>query len=171
MGGMAHIDELLDVGSLPGSLELPVGDLHFRKASAGIGNTQMDSMIVQQHLEMRDNSLGENFFDPISSVEYVLSLQIAGNEVDCSDASLYTSSMRTKSNAAPKKPRGRPKRIHSLPEPLFVPSTPSKSQPEALETWNTAKLLGVKASNEGKVLSALRKSKRLLFLEEHNPSG
>lgn len=38
--------------------------------------------------------------------------------------------------------------MHSLPEPLFVPSTPSKSHLETMETWNMAKLLGVKSSNE-----------------------
>ncbi|CAO2814154.1 unnamed protein product [Amaranthus hypochondriacus] len=75
-------------------------------------------------------------------------------------------------NIPQKRPRGRPKRIvHSLPEPLFVPSTPSKSNLEALEIWNTAKLLGVKSSNEGAVISALRKSKRVLVLEEKIPTG
>lgn len=69
-----------------------------------------------------------------------------------------------------KRPRGRPKRVVcSLPEPLLVPSTPSKSIIEAQETWNIAKSLGIKAVDERATLSELRKSKRLLVMEENNP--
>ncbi|CAO2832436.1 unnamed protein product [Amaranthus hypochondriacus] len=69
-----------------------------------------------------------------------------------------------------KKPRGRPKKIAcSLPAPLFVHATPSKSTCEALETWNTTKLLGVTSSDEGAVIAELRKSKRLMVMEENNP--
>lgn len=95
-----------------------------------------------------------DWFDPIASVECSLPTQTATKSIP------------------QKKPRGRPKRnACSLPEPLFVPSTPSKSNLEALETWNTAKLLGVTASNEQAVVSELRKSKRLLVLEENDPTG
>ncbi|CAO2826296.1 unnamed protein product [Amaranthus hypochondriacus] len=94
------------------------------------------------------------WFDPIASVECSLPTHTATKSIQ------------------QKRPRGRPKRnACSLPEPLFVPSTPSKSNLEAIETWSTAKLLGVTASNEQAVISELRKSKRLLVLEENDPTG
>lgn len=69
-----------------------------------------------------------------------------------------------------RKPRGRPKKAAcSLPVPLYVPSTPSKSLMEAKETWNIAKSLGVRALNEGEVIAELRKSKRIMALEEDDP--
>lgn len=69
-----------------------------------------------------------------------------------------------------RKPRGKPKRTTcSLPNPLYVPSTPSKCMIEAKETWNVAKSLGITASNEEEVISELRKSKRIMALERNNP--
>ncbi|CAO2837849.1 unnamed protein product [Amaranthus hypochondriacus] len=83
---------------------------------------------------------------------------------------LLGSSSLSSRGAKTKKPRGRPKKFAlSLPDPIFVPSTPSKSCGEAIETWNLAKSLGIKADDDGAVLSALRKSKRLLTMEARNP--
>ncbi|CAO2820802.1 unnamed protein product [Amaranthus hypochondriacus] len=126
----------------------------------------------QLQLVSKDNVWTENSFDPISSVEYAISLQMAEGNVVLSSPNLSNCSMIQPNSVPQKRPRGRPKRVvQSLPEPLLVPSTPSNSTLEAMETWDTAKRLGVKASNEGAVISALRKSKRLLVLEEMNPSG
>ncbi|CAO2835012.1 unnamed protein product [Amaranthus hypochondriacus] len=130
------------------------------------------NMEDQQQLTMRDNIFQLNDFDPISSVEFPISIQSNGNRLDNGGSNLNSIAMMTSNSVPQKRPRGRPKKIvHSLPEPLFVPSTPLKSSIEAIETWNTAKLLGIKSSNEAAVISQLRKSKRLLVLEENNPMG
>lgn len=69
-----------------------------------------------------------------------------------------------------RKPRGRPKKFAcSLLIPLFVPSTPSTSLKEAKDTWNIAKSIGISALNEGEVIAELRKSKRIMALEEDDP--
>lgn len=129
-----------------------------------------NSIVVANKIDHRMQEIG--WFDPISSVEVANSLLAAENQVLGRDSNSSNSSMLASVSLTQKRPRGRPKRIvQSLPEPLFVPSTPSTSQLVAIETWNTAKVLGVKSSNEKAVISALRKSKRLLVLEENNPTG
>ncbi|CAO2832752.1 unnamed protein product [Amaranthus hypochondriacus] len=115
--------------------------------------------------------VGEKF-DPIATIEFPASLQSSGN-IHESGRSLPTPGTNLRQNSVPqKRPRGRPKRtVHSLPEPLCVPSTPTNCNQEAIETWNTAKLLGIKTNDEVTVLSALRKSKRLLILEGNNTTA
>ncbi|CAO2817424.1 unnamed protein product [Amaranthus hypochondriacus] len=94
-----------------------------------------------------------DWFDPISSIECILPLPITVEA--------------RKETISQKKRRGRPQRMaQSLPEPLYVPSTPPNSNMEARETWNTVKLIGVKSRNEQAVVSAIRRSKRLLVMEE-----
>lgn len=94
------------------------------------------------------------------------------DDVSCSNPNPDAGSILVTKSTTQKRQRGRPKKVAcSLPVPLFVPSTPSKSDIEALETWNTAKLLGVKSSNEGAIIVELRKSKVLLVLEEKKPVG
>lgn len=70
-----------------------------------------------------------------------------------------------------KRPRGRPKKSSM---PLCVPQTvcqdPHNSLLEVDTTWNTAKLIGIKALNEEAVIAELRKSRRLMVLEEQNPT-
>ncbi|CAO2840933.1 unnamed protein product [Amaranthus hypochondriacus] len=120
----------------------------------------------QQLLALTDTGNVEDKFDPIASVEVPVSLHNNRNFLESGRSTLTPCSMLRQNSVPQKRPRGRPKRIvHSLPEPLFVPSTPTKSNQEAIDTWNTAKLLGIKSNNEGEVISALRKSKRLLILE------
>lgn len=66
-----------------------------------------------------------------------------------------------------KRPRGRPKK-NSLPS-LMVHSGATillKSEVEAQDTWNTAKLLGITSKDENAMVQQLRKSKRLLILDE-----
>ena len=64
----------------------------------------------------------------------------------------------------PKTPRGRPRKKRNQqcesPLPYF-----SNSTLEAVNTWNTAKLLGISSSDEGAVVSGLRKSKRLQIMD------
>lgn len=104
-------------------------------------------------LTLKENIRDGNEFDPIYSVEVAISLQMAENTVVCSAPNNNHTSTSQQNSRTQKRPRGRPKRaIHSLPEPLFVPSTPSNGTAEAIETWNTVKRLGVRASNDGVVL-------------------
>lgn len=151
------------------------------------GNQQL--MGDQQRMEGRkeathDNSIMEirhhdhtvenesTWFDPISSVELANSILLAEKEVAADDIIFGSRSVMAINSVPQKRPRGRPKRIaNSFPEPLYVQSTPSERHREAMETWNTAKLLGVRSANEKAVISELRKSKRLLVLEDCNPSG
>ena len=64
-----------------------------------------------------------------------------------------------------KNPRGRPKK--KLNQKLCEsPITPlPRSCVEALDTWNTAKLIGISSTEESVVISGLRKSKRLMIMD------
>lgn len=131
-------------------------------------NSREENWEVQ--LVERTHSLanGVECFDPIREIES--GLPIPENVAVNDNSPRRQTSSATTNNTPQKRTRGRPKRVaQSLPEPLFVPSTPSSSNIEALQTWNTAKLLGVQASKEETVISALRRSKRLLAMEDHNP--
>lgn len=65
------------------------------------------------------------------------------------------------------RPRGRPKRATLLHRnALSANQAPTTSLLEAETTWNLAKSLGIKSANEEAVLVELRKSKRLMMLEE-----
>ncbi|CAO2837655.1 unnamed protein product [Amaranthus hypochondriacus] len=66
-----------------------------------------------------------------------------------------------------KRPRGRPKK-KNIQTPIVVYSPPLNLL-EARETWNLAKALGVKAPDEEAVISELRKSKRIMALENKIP--
>ena len=83
------------------------------------------------------------------------------NATDSSPTTLVSSS---------KKPRGRPKKktkMHTKHKSC-EPRSPhvQNSYLEAENTWNTAKLLGISSTEERVVLSGLRKSKRLMIMEE-----
>lgn len=111
-----------------------------------------------EHIGLRDHAMKQIvWFDPISSVELISSQQVDKGAVGST------------SNKTQKRPRGRPKRnTSSLPDLSFVLSTPSQRQQEAVETWNCAKTLGVRSTNEKDIISQLRKSKRLMSLEDGN---
>ena len=71
-----------------------------------------------------------------------------------------------------KRPRGRPKNT----KPSI--SCSSQSHPhiagsllKAQETWNTAKILGISSNDEGAAIVEIRKSKRLLLMEEMKQCG
>ena len=62
--------------------------------------------------------------------------------------------------------RGRPrKRIHQMSRCLVSLPPSSLSCKEAKNTWDTAKILGISATDEKAVLSGLRKLKRLLIMD------
>lgn len=129
----------------------------------------MDSFYVE-NMEVQDalSDQGRERFDPICEVECII------HSTDCVGENGRPSQVPVDSfttNSVPqKRPRGRPKRAcHSLPEPIGVPATPSSSNMEAHQTWNTGKRAGVQARNENAVISALRRSKRVLIMETHNP--
>ncbi|CAO2827595.1 unnamed protein product [Amaranthus hypochondriacus] len=69
-----------------------------------------------------------------------------------------------------KRPRGRPKTKGLQQLDTQTSAQPmSRSLMEAQNTWNEAKLLGISSSDENAVIAHLRKSKRLLILEEEAP--
>lgn len=128
----------------------------------------MDPLVTEsfargtQEIQCESNNMTVMELRGVSS-EQVERIDEANNE--------NTSETDTGSNdsSPPKiKQRGRPRRVvSSLPEPLVVPETPQTSQNEVLDTWNTAKKVGVSARNEGAVLTALRKSRRIQMLERN----
>ena len=68
-----------------------------------------------------------------------------------------------------KRPRGRPKkrgRVRATPKSGDQhPPLAQNSLLEAIETWNTAKRIGVSSTEETVVLSGLRKSRRLMIMD------
>ena len=76
---------------------------------------------------------------------------------------LYKDTMPLRSQS--KNPRGRPRKKRTQQQcDTPIPSL-SKSCLEAMDSWNTAKLLGVSSSDEDAIISGLRKSKRLLIMD------
>ncbi|CAO2814079.1 unnamed protein product [Amaranthus hypochondriacus] len=170
---MEEIDNQREEGEAVGSEQhFAVCDdlqMHTRKegylCSAEPRDESIDKSIEAFELTTQSRVHDGVWFDPILAVEIACQKETLGSNL-CSNSLGISSSLPLK------RPRGRPKRVnHSFPEPLYVPSTPAKGELEAMETWNTAKLLGVKSSNDRAVISALRKSKRLLVMEEINTSG
>lgn len=97
------------------------------------------------------------WFDPIASVE------VNSSQPQISPALGFGTQRR---------PRGRPKRnATSLPEPLYIQATPSPRQQEAVQTWKCGKTVGVRSTKEKEVISQLRKSKRLMLLEDQTPTA
>lgn len=127
--------------------------------------TQTDIATYRQYV---GENVTDDRFDPIATIECSIIPELRQKEMNISTPiNGVTSSMGNKT----RKTRGRPKRVTcSLPEPLFVPSTPSNSNIESENTWETAKKIGVKARNEKVVMSELRKSKRLMAMMEDNPN-
>ncbi|CAO2817971.1 unnamed protein product [Amaranthus hypochondriacus] len=97
------------------------------------------------------------------SLTRLLFADSASRTCEC-DGVLGSTSIKTQ-----KRPRGRPKQnANPIHEPMSIQSTPSQRLQEAVETWNCAKALGVRSTYEKDVISQLRKSKRLLILEDGN---
>lgn len=70
------------------------------EVSEGNENIQQLTMEDQLQIATREIAIEENYFDPISSVEFSISLQIAENGMDRSGSNLITKSL-TKTNSAP----------------------------------------------------------------------
>ena len=64
-----------------------------------------------------------------------------------------------------KKTRGRPKKKKNQNQCDMQTTPLSKSYLEALDTWNTAKLIDISSTEESVVISGLRKSKRLMIMD------
>lgn len=111
----------------------------------------------------------DSWFDPIASVECTISLADIGNMERMNGQGTNMHDI-VENTVQPKRTRGRPKRMaYSLPDTLSVLSTPSFCAPEATETWNTAKTLGISTHDESTVIEELRRSKRIQLLEDSNP--
>ena len=65
-----------------------------------------------------------------------------------------------------RRPRGRPKKSNQ--PSLCTPKPPSISMGsvEAQQSWETAKLLGISSNDEKAVIAEIRKSKRILIMED-----
>lgn len=147
---VAHVCE----NNATGTLTEPDYDHQFSQPGANFDDPFIN--VLSRNLGDSDSMpFDVDGFDPMVEVEL--------NNVSCVRSLVEHSVAR-------QKPRGRPKRVtSSLPNPLYVPSTPSNSVTEAQETWRTAKSVGVKAKNEDKIITELRKSKRILAMVGNNP--
>lgn len=68
-----------------------------------------------------------------------------------------------------KRPRGRPKKLfHPQQEIDQSAQAQMTTVLEDENTWKTTKLLGISASDEDVVINGLRKSKRLIIMEENH---
>lgn len=135
---------------------------------ASVPNSGQQAVLEAQTI---DASIGEicergrtpeyvDWFDPISSIELI------------SSQPLISITLGSNENNSQRRPRGRPKRnANSLPEPLYIQSTPSPRQQEAVKTWNSGKTVGVRSRKEKEVISQLRKSRRLMLLEDGRPTA
>ncbi|CAO2817612.1 unnamed protein product [Amaranthus hypochondriacus] len=111
---------------------------------------------------------GDNWFDPIASVECPLMLEGRSNldRNEGSDGGLNDTVANT---PLLKRPRGRPKRVaSSLPDTLSVPSTPLSCSLEASATWKTATMIGISANEECAIMEEIRRSKRVQIREANN---
>ena len=92
--------------------------------------------------------------------------RILGLELIVSNVGLIKRRVDTTSlSRQTKNPRGRPRKNRTQQQ-CDTPIPPlSKSYLEAMDTWNTAKLLGISSSEKDAVISCLRKSKRLLIMD------
>lgn len=125
----------------------------------------MSHYCVDQSLNSGDKLAFEReWFDPIREVE--CTVPVTDCVVDNGKSPRAQDSSATTNSIPQKRSRGRLRRVcQSLPEPLWVPATPQTTPNEASNTWNVGKRLGVSTKDDGKVLTALRKSKRLQLLE------
>lgn len=97
------------------------------------------------------------WIDPIATLEAHI----------CCSAPLLRRAV-TQEISSSKKTRGRPKRNRTQNQSNTTPIP--ESLIEAHKTWNTAKRLDVSARDEDMVISELRKSKRIMALENRSPS-
>ena len=82
----------------------------------------------------------------------------------CSQPVVVMSENDTFVHSQAKTPQGRPRKKTNQQYESLLPSLSNNSL-EALNTWHTEKLLGISSSDEGAVISCLRKSKRLLIMD------
>ncbi|CAO2840934.1 unnamed protein product [Amaranthus hypochondriacus] len=112
---------------------------------------------IIERIRADDNGfLGDQSFDPM--VEFAEQLIVQTSNIQ---------KLAPPNGCSSRKTRGRPKRINPS-----TPSTNSTANPysvsllEAQETWKMAKKLGVTSEDENEVISQLRRSKRILNMEE-----
>ena len=118
----------------------------------------------------------ENRIDPIvdyasGSWEVINNHQNQGSQNQV-ERSPVTSGWCSRIGGSIKRPRGRPK--NSKPAISFSPQSHphmTAGLTEANETWNTAKNLGISSSDERAAIAGIRKSKRLLLMEEMEQCG
>ena len=128
----------------------------------------VDPLLIE--LENRPEWTSEQeWYDPIVVNECVGSLMIQAEPAPQSccilDVVLADQDGTTIVRSQPKTPRGRPRKKSNQQCDSPLPPLANSSF-EAMNTWNTAKLLGISSTDEANVISGLRKSKRLLIMDE-----
>ncbi|CAO2834640.1 unnamed protein product [Amaranthus hypochondriacus] len=157
------VEEDGDIGLASNSMETEVGN----GGSCLRDDFSVDELIggpMSCPVEYR----GDNWFDPIASVECPLSL---GEGVIVASKGGRVGGKNVTNTPPSKRPRGRPKRVScSLPDTLSVPPTPLSCSLEANVTWKTATRIGVNANEEGEIIDEIRRSKRVQIREAgHRP--
>ncbi|CAO2834768.1 unnamed protein product [Amaranthus hypochondriacus] len=135
----------------------------------GVNNVHHSDPVTTSILDSSQNNIEVLKFDPMAAAEYAISM-LSNQQQNGKACSEICESSTIRSEKRNKRLRGRPRKTRcSQPEPLFVESTPSKTSNEAVETWDMAKQLGIKSTDEMKTISCLRKSKRIQNMEETSP--
>ena len=113
-----------------------------------------DDPLVQEMLVCPLEEECQVWVDPIVSNENIYWSDVESADSCFSRQDLNSPIMSPSRVIRSSRPRGRPKKSS---DPGLV---------EASKTWETAKMLGITVDDENAVLSGLRKSKRILLLEE-----
>ena len=117
-----------------------------------------------------DNSTGYTWYDPIVVEETAGWIMLNSEERGRSYSQLCEVHVQLCDNTTPliclpMTPRGRPRRKRNQQQcDTQIPSI-LKSYLEAVDTWNTAKLIGISLKDNGAVISCLSKSKRLMIMD------
>lgn len=164
----------IKVGCLDYVLEKPVGECTGARNEDAPNILNDDQLILALTISKEGDGFDTNF-DPMVCIEALscpplveVQRESLPNMVGYS--SQIHSSLGHLNGCPPKRPRGRLKKKALLQPEVHEDVHPvSRNLLEAHNTWNTAKLLGITSNDENKVISHLRKSKRLLNLEESSP--
>ena len=109
-------------------------------------------------------SVLDDRFDP-----FVLD-EVSGWQAETPQLSQHAASvMSVTRDSHLKRPRGRPKKANPTLECTPQTSPSSKGLVEAHESWEMVKRLGISSNDESAVIAGIRKSKRILIMEESGP--
>ena len=117
-------------------------------------NSKFDDPLVQEMVVNPIERECQSWVDPIVSNENIYWSDVESAASGFSRQELNSPIMSPSRASKSSRPRGRPKK------------NSERGLVEARKTWETAQMLGITVDDENAVLSGLRKSKRILILEE-----